>query len=59
MKLDQTIEVILFAAAKPFSLKRLAELTESESKEVEAALKTLAERLKDAGSGIMLQKNGH
>ncbi len=59
MTLDQTIEAILFAAAKPHSVKRLAELTSSEVADVEIALKALAERLDSSGSGIMLQKKGH
>lgn len=59
MTLDQTIEAMLFAAAKPFPIKRLAEVTQSSAPDVEAALKVLAERLDASGSSIMLQKNSH
>lgn len=56
MTLDQTLEALLFAAAKSFSVKQLAELTNEPSKDVEAALDRLAVRLETGG--IMLQKNG-
>ncbi len=59
MTLDQTIEAVLFAAAKPFPIKRLAEVTQTQAPDVEAALKVLAERLDSSQSAIMLQKNGH
>lgn len=59
MTLDQTIEAVLFAAAKPFSAKRLAEVCQAEVKDVAEALKALGERLDASGSGIMLQQNGH
>jgi len=57
MTLDQTLEALLFAAAKSFSVKQLAGLTSESSKDVETALKRLDERLES--SGVMLQKNGN
>jgi len=56
MTLDQTLEAILFASAKSFSVKQLAVLTKEQTTAVDKALKVLADRL--ASSGIMLQKNG-
>jgi len=58
MTLDQTLEAVLFAGAKPFSAKRLAEVAQAEPKDVTAALEVLGERLDASLSGIMLQKNG-
>lgn len=58
MQLDQTIEAILFAAARPMSARRLGELTGSDPKEIKAALANLTERLKE-NSGIMLQEFGN
>ncbi len=57
MKLDQTIEAVLFAAARPFTVKKLATLLEVPTKEAEEALTVLAERLVASGSGVMLQRN--
>jgi segregation and condensation protein B len=59
MTLDQTLEAVLFAGAKPFSAKRLAEVSQAEAKDVSDALKVLGERLDASESGIMLQKNGN
>lgn len=56
--LDQKLEAILFAAARPYSVKRLADLADEPSKDVEAALGALRERLNDSKSGTMLQKKG-
>jgi segregation and condensation protein B len=50
---------VLFAGAKPFSAKRLAEVSQAEAKDVSDALKVLGERLDASESGIMLQKNGN
>jgi len=58
MTLDQIIEAVLFAGAKPFSVKRLAEVTQADAQDVAEALKILSERLDSSPSGIMLQKNG-
>ena len=59
MNLESTLEAILFAAGKPFTIKRLVELTHAEPEEVKAALQRMAESLDQAESGIMLQQNGH
>lgn len=59
MNLDANIEAILFAGAKPFSVKRLAELTGASADEVKASIARMAEALDEAESGIMLQQNGH
>ena len=45
MSLESILEAILFAGAKPFSLKRLAELTSRQTADVETALKALRARL--------------
>ena len=57
MMTDQLIEAILFAAAKPMSVKQLCDVCSEKPYVVETALKDLATRL-DAGSGVMLQTNG-
>lgn len=59
MTLDSKIEAILFAAAKPFTLKRLAELTGSSAEDVKKAVEKLAEEFAGRGSGIVLQTHGH
>ncbi len=57
MKLDQTIEAILFAANKPLTARKLAELMDVKVDEVEDALDALKERLQENG-GLMLQEYG-
>lgn len=57
MSLSQNIEAILFAGAKSFSLKRLADLTSSAVADVETALAELAERLE--GTALMVQRAGN
>ncbi|MHB8831315.1 MAG: SMC-Scp complex subunit ScpB [Patescibacteria group bacterium] len=57
MKLDQTIEAILFAAGKPLTARKLAELMDVKVDEVEDALEALRERLQEGG-GLMLQEYG-
>jgi segregation and condensation protein B len=57
MKLDQTIEAILFAAGKPLTVRKLAELVDEKSDKIEDALEALKERLQE-GSGLMLQEYG-
>lgn len=59
MTLDQRIEAILFASAKPFTVKRLAEVTKAAPDDVQAALVALEERLSGSGSAVMLQRSGH
>lgn len=58
MKLDALIEAILFAAAKPISVKQLADACGKEADEVSLALETLEKRLDGGGGGIMLTRNG-
>ena len=58
MNLDQTIEAVLFAAARPIAVRRLAEYVQADPKDVKNALADLAERLKE-GSGLMLQEYGN
>lgn len=57
MKLDQIIEAILFAAGRPITVRKLAELTDVKTDEVEDALEALKERLQER-SGLMLQEYG-
>jgi segregation and condensation protein B len=52
--LDSKIESILFIAARPLPLKKLAELVEGSRDEVNAALDRIAGRYNVAGSGIRL-----
>jgi segregation and condensation protein B len=54
--LETKLEAVLFAGARPFSVRRLAELCNATPKEVEDAFKGLEERLSD--SAIMLQRAG-
>jgi segregation and condensation protein B len=58
MNLDALIEAVLFATAQPMSVKKLAELTSHDTKDVEAALKKLEARLKGSESGTMLVRSG-
>jgi segregation and condensation protein B len=58
MNLDQLIEATLFAAARPMTLRKLAELAKAEAEDVKKAVADLAERL-DEGSGLMLQNYGN
>lgn len=51
------IEAVLFAGAKPFSIKKLGDLIGAPSPDVEAALKEFDEKLED--SSLMLQKVGN
>jgi segregation and condensation protein B len=59
MNLEASIEAILFASAKPFSIRRLAELTSASTQDIEAALTAMAGALNEAESGVMLQRNGN
>ncbi len=58
MNLDQILEAILFASGRPLGLRKLSEITEASTEEVESALEELSQRL-EASSGIMLQEYGH
>ena len=57
MKLEEKIEAVLFAGARPFSVKRLAELCEASSKDVEEALEGLEDRLEK--TAVMIQRAGN
>ena len=58
MKLASKIESILFAAAKPFSVRKLADITKESSENVEEALLDLKTKLEEQESGLMLQQHG-
>lgn len=57
MLLDTKVEAILFAGAKPFSKKYLAELCDTSVKDIESALDAIETRLET--SGITLQRLGN
>ena len=52
------IESILFLAARPLHLKRLAELAEADTKDVEIALKEIQESYNQESSGVKLFQQG-
>lgn len=52
--LTAKVEAILFLAARPVAIRRLAEITEAEVTDVEAALKEITERYNREGSGVKL-----
>ena len=54
MDLDKQIEALLFYKGEPVTIKRLAKLLSTKTKEVESALSVLEERLQS--SGITLQR---
>lgn len=56
MSLSLHLESLLFAAARPFTIKRLAELLDAPSKDVEAALVEYEKRLES--SALMIQRVG-
>ena len=58
MNLDAQLESVLFAAAKPMTVKRLAELCQAEPDKVKLGLDDLALRLDDSGSALMLARHG-
>jgi segregation and condensation protein B len=55
--LDAKLEAVLFAGARPFSVKRLAELCGATPTEVEEGLKHLDDDLE--GSAVMIQRAGN
>lgn len=57
--LGTKLEALLFAAAKPLTVKKLAEFLDAEVEEVEAALAQLIERLHTKESGIRLVRTGN
>jgi segregation and condensation protein B len=54
--LERMLEAVLFAGARPFSVRRLAELCDAPSKDVDAALESLEKRLED--TAVMIQRSG-
>lgn len=58
MNLVSKIESLLFIAGKPIAFKKLAELTESKEKEVEAAIKILKEKYNQKESGLQIMQAG-
>lgn len=59
MTIASQLEAILFAAGKPFSMKRLAELVSASAEDVKQGLEELRAALDERGSGVMLQTHGH
>ncbi len=56
--LSALIEAVLFAAAQPMGVKRLADITNSKQEDVKGALSDLQGRLETSGSGLMLIVQG-
>lgn len=56
--LDQQIEAILFTGAKPYTVKRLADVCGADTKEIKEALEILAERLKKTDGALVLVVQG-
>lgn len=57
--LESKIESLLFIVAKPLSVKKLVEFLDAKSKDVEAALESLARRVNSAESGVRLVRSGN
>jgi len=57
MSLSSQLESLLFVSPKPLSLKEMADLTETKSKEVEEVLNNLAQDYKEQERGFTLIKN--
>jgi segregation and condensation protein B len=58
MTSESLLEAVLFAAARPLSLKKLAEIVQLDADDVQSDLEHLRERLDASESGVMLQNNG-
>jgi segregation and condensation protein B len=56
LSLETKLEAVLFAGARPFSIRRLAELCDATPKETEEALDILGKRLED--TAVMIQRAG-
>lgn len=56
--LEPKLEAILFAAAKPLSIKKLSEALKAKPKEIETALGALQERLNVPESGLRIVRSG-
>lgn len=57
--LKQKIESLLFISTHPLTLKKIRELTESESTEAEKILDDLRKEYKEKNGGIEIIRNGH
>lgn len=58
MPLISKIESLLFIAAKPLTIKKLANLIEVKEKEVEEAVRALKEKYNQKESGIQIMSDG-
>lgn len=58
MSLESKIESLLFISNKPLSVKKIVELTQSESEKVKGALADLIKKYNAAESGVNILKNG-
>ena len=58
MKSDALVEAVLFAAARPLTVKQLAEYTQLDEHEVVSGLEKLECRLEESQSGIQLLRHG-
>jgi segregation and condensation protein B len=56
--IKKQIESLLFAAAAPVSIKKLADILEIAGSEVQTACKELADELEKSGRGVRIIKNG-
>lgn len=59
MNLDAQLEALLFVAAEPLSIKKLAQFTSEEPATIHEALDRLRERLQESGSGLLLIAHEH
>lgn len=57
--LEAKIEALLFAAAKPLTVKKLAEFLEVTLKEIESALESIIVRLHTDSSGLRIVRTGN
>lgn len=58
MKLESCLEAVLFAAAKPLTVKRLADFLSVAAEDIEVALTLLSEQLSARHSGLQLIRHG-
>lgn len=58
MTSESQIEAILFAAARPISVKKLSDILQLDADDVQSDLERLRARLDETEAGIMLQNNG-
>ncbi len=57
--LAQTVEALLFVAAEPLTVRRLAEAAEATPEAVERTLESLGDRLCEGRSGVVLERVAH